>query len=144
MAKRLVTVTMSVVGFVALAAPAVAIAPGVEIASSRFSIGLVGYVPVICRATVEANMVGTQEGVASLGSLNEFCNSPTGYKVYADHSSSLADANLVVDGHKVPLDGTGSTLISSSEGAAIESRDLSLELPENVEGGSLSFRIEAL
>ncbi len=135
-------VSMSAIGLAAMTVPASAIAPGVDVASSRFTIGLVGYVPVICRASVDATLVGTEEGSASLGSLNEFCNSPNGYRVYADHSASLSSAKLIVDGEEFALDSSGSTVVSSSNSAAIESHDISLELPEGVENGSLSFRIE--
>ena len=137
-------VAASVAGLIALTAPASAVAPGIGLASSQFTIELVGYVPVICRASVDASLVGTAAGSNSLGSLNEFCNSPGGYRVHADYSASLASAKLIVDGTAVALSDTGSSVISQSDSAAIDSHDLSLELPEGVEGGQLSFRIEPL
>lgn len=137
-------VAASVAGLFALTAPASAVAPGVALSSSQFSIELVGYVPVICRASVDASLVGTQAGSASLGSLNEFCNSPNGYRVHADYSPSLAKAKLIIDGKPVPLGKSGSSVISQSNRAAIESRTVALELPQGVQSGQLSFRIEPL
>ncbi len=135
---------VSAAALLALNTPAVASAPGVDAASSRYSITLSGFVPVICRASVDATMVDAQEGLAPLGSLNEFCNSPTGYQVYADHSPELDGASLVVDGVAMPLSDAGSTLVSQSDHAAIESRSVSLDLPEGVSTGSISFRIQPI
>ncbi|HVR89811.1 MAG TPA: hypothetical protein VHG29_01800 [Novosphingobium sp.] len=137
-------VAASVAGLFALTAPASAVAPGVSLASSQFTIELVGYVPVICRASVDASLVGTAAGSNSLGSLNEFCNSPNGYRVHADYSASLANAKIIVDGQPVALSDAGTAVISQSDSAAIDSHTLSLELPEGVAGGQLSFRIEPL
>ena len=137
-------VAASVAGLFALTAPASAVAPGVGLSSSQFTIELVGYVPVICRASVDAALVGTAAGSASLGSLNEFCNSPGGYRVHADYSASLANARIIVDGQPVALSDAGTSVISQSDTAAIDSHDLSHELPEGVTGGQISFRIEPL
>lgn len=132
----------SLAGAVAIATPASAIAPGIDLSSGRFSIDIVGYVPVICRATVDASMVGTSSGAVNLGSLKEFCNDPSGYRVVADYSPSLAGATMLVDGNSVPLDASGSAVVSTSDQAAINTRQVSLELPEGVSNGTVSFRIE--
>ena len=127
----------------ASALPAGAFAPSVEVGGSQFTIGIVGYVPVICRANVEASSVAPVSGTTSLGMLKEFCNSPTGYRVVADYSPQLAQAKLIVDGVPVPLhmDG-GSTVVSQSNSAAIASHSLALELPKDGQTGTISFRIE--
>jgi hypothetical protein len=130
---------------IATAIPASALAPGLDIARSDTTIAITGVVPVICHARVDAsNVVGTP-GVVNLGQLREFCNSPHGYRVYADFSPSLAHAKLMVDGVPVPLQKDGTTLVSHSAKAAIDSRNLTLEVPKKGStpvSGSLSFRIE--
>lgn len=136
-------VAASVAGLIALTAPVAAVAPSVNL-SSQFAIELVGYVPVVCRASVGASIVPVTPGTASLGALNEFCNSPNGYRVHADYSPSLAKARLLVDGKPVPLGKDGTALVTQSNRAAIDSHDIALELPKGVEGGQLSFRIEPL
>jgi hypothetical protein len=114
-----------------------------NIGSGQYTIGIVGYVPVICRATVDATSVPTTPGQVSLGGLNEFCNSPNGYSVYADYSANLAKASLIVDGQKVPLSAGGSTRVTKSNRAAIDAHTLALDLPKGVAADSISFRIVA-
>ncbi|MEN9718501.1 MAG: hypothetical protein RIQ99_1379 [Pseudomonadota bacterium] len=126
-----------------VALPAAAYAQGEGVGSSQFSIGIVGYVPAICRASVDSTIAAPVAGTVQLGTLHEFCNSPNGYRVYADYSASLAGGAVTVDGVAVPLNGGGSTLVSQSAGAAIENHAVTLELPEGVKDGTVSFRIEA-
>jgi hypothetical protein len=132
---------------IASAFPASAVAPGVNIARADTTIAITGVVPVICHARVDASSVVGTPGTINLGRLKEFCNSAHGYRVYADYSPSLAHAKLMVDGVPVPLQKDGSTLVSHSAKAAIDSRDLTLELPRKgpaTVSGSLSFRIEPI
>lgn len=110
---------------------------------ARFAIDIQGFVPIICNASVDANVVPIAPGEANLGQLKEFCNNSAGYQVYADYSADLAEAVLVVDGKEVSLSDAGSTLVSSSQTAAVASHDLALRLPEGVTGGAISFRIVA-
>lgn len=128
----------------AAALPAYGSAGNVAVGSGQYSIGISGFVPVICRASVDATIVVPSTGEVPLGALREFCNSPGGYEVYADYSPAFAGASLVVDGARVPLSSVGSTRVSSSSNAAITSRSLALDLPEGVDGGNISFRIVAL
>src|SRR5438270_4995510 len=107
---------------------------------ASYTIDIQGFVPVICRAQVQATAVPAAAGEASLGKLTEFCNDAHGYRVYADYSPALAAADLVVDGRIVHLSHAGSTMISQSQYAAIASHDVSLRLPQGVSGGSISFR----
>ena len=123
-------------------APANSFEPSVAVGAQQFTIGVVGYVPVICRANVDSNMVAPVAGTVSLGTLNEFCNSPSGYRVVADYSPALANAKLVVDGKKLALGAGGSVVVSESNTAAINNRSLELQLPTDGQTGSLSFRIE--
>lgn len=129
-------------GLFATIAPAGAIAPSVAIGSAQYAIGIVGYVPVICRAKVDASAVAPVAGVTSLGMLKEFCNSPSGYRVIADYSPGLAQAKLIVDGKPVPLHKDGLTVVSQSNSAAIANHTLALELARNGQTGNISFRIE--
>jgi hypothetical protein len=129
-------------GLCATVAPASGFQPSVAVGSNQFTIGVVGYVPVICRANVEANMVAPVAGTVSLGTLKEFCNSPSGYRVVADYSPALADAKLVVDGAEIALGAGGSVVVSESDHAAITARAVELQLPADGQTGSLSFRIE--
>ena len=126
----------------ASALPAGAFAPAVEVGGAQFSIGIVGYVPVICRAHVDASAVAPVSGTTSLGMLKEFCNSPSGYRVIADYSPQLATAKLVVDGVPVALSAEGSTVVSQSDSPKIADHSLALELPQDDQTGTISFRIE--
>ena len=127
-----------------LAAPASAVAPGVNLGSGQstigqFTIGLSGFVPVICRASVDATVVAPGSGTVQLGALNEFCNSPNGYVVVANYSASLGKATLLVDGKAVPLGADGTTIVTQSDTAAISTHELALQ---GARQGSLSFRIQ--
>jgi hypothetical protein len=139
---KLTKIALAAAGLCATVVPAGAFAPSVEVGSAQFTIGVVGYVPVICRASVEAGSVAPVAGTTSLGLLKEFCNSPTGYRVVANYSPALAQAKLIVDGVSVPLSDSGSTVVSQSESAAIADRELALELPSDGQTGNISFRIE--
>jgi hypothetical protein len=127
-----------------LSMPATGAMPNVGVDSGQFTIGISGYVPVVCRASVEQTMVSPHEGEVSLGALREFCNSPNGYAIHADYSDSLAKAAIIVDGRKVHLGKSGTTEISKSNRAGIATRALELDLPKGVQGGSVSFRIVPL
>jgi hypothetical protein len=133
-----------VAGIVALSTPAAAFAPGIELGASRFTLGISGFVPVVCRASVSGTVISPVQGTASLGTLNEFCNSPNGYRVHADYSANLANAKIVMDGKGIPLQKDGTTVISQSNRASIESHALELQLPKGVQSGTISFRIVPL
>ena len=122
--------------------PAVAAQPGSPSGSVSYSIGITGYVPVVCRAELSASVVPASAGATSLGHLNPFCNSANGYQIFVDSSPELANATLTVGGRQVTLSGSGSTLVTASEGPAITSDDVVLQ--SEGAGGSLSFRIVAL
>jgi len=138
-------VCIALVAAFAVASPAAqAVDPHVAVSSAQYTIGISGYVPVVCRATVDAAMVPAQSGQVSLGSLNEFCNSPNGYEVYADYSANMAKASLLVDGHKLPLGKDGTVRVTKSNRAGIAAHAVSLDLPKGIEPGAISFRIVAL
>ncbi|MFM5947645.1 MAG: hypothetical protein ACKOPM_00210 [Novosphingobium sp.] len=139
---KLIKPVVAVAALCASALPAGAFAPSVQAGGAQFTISLVGYVPVICRANVDATSVAPVAGTASLGMLKEFCNSPRGYQVVADYSPQLSSAKLLVDGVAVPLSDAGSTVISQSDSAKIADHSLALELPQDGQTGNISFRIE--
>lgn len=121
-----------------------ALSSQVSLGGAQYSIGISGFVPVICRTSVDADAVPVSGDIQPLGSLREFCNSASGYQVVADYSSALAGAKLFVDGVPVPLNASGSRVVSRSGGAGIATRNLALQLPKGASSGSLSFRIEPL
>ena len=139
---KLIKPVVAVVALCASALPAGAFAPSVQAGGAQFTISLVGYVPVICRANVDASSVAPVAGTTSLGMLKEFCNSPRGYQVVADYSPELASAKLLVDGVEVPLSAAGSTVVSQSDSAKIAKHSLALEMPQDGQTGNISFRIE--
>ena len=131
-----------VAGLCATIAPASGFEPSVSVGGNQYAISVSGFVPVICRANVEASVIAPNAGTVSLGTLKEFCNSPAGYRVIADYSPALEDAKLLVDGKKIPLGKGGSVIVSDSKQAAIASHAVELQLPKDGQTGSLSFRIE--
>lgn len=141
MALKAVSVTLSLL---VLAAPAVGARPGVDAGTGDVQIGISGFVPVICRTSVEGGQLTVREGQVSLGSMREFCNNPRGYAIHADFSPNLATGALVVGGQRIPLDESGSVQIVKSEQAEITSRPIDLELPKDAQSGTISFRIQPL
>lgn len=130
-------------GIFSVGTPAVAVAPEIQLAG-RATIDIVGWVPVVCRASVDTTTIAPTAGTVQLGSLNEFCNNPNGYRVVADYSPALQGATLSVDGNAIQFESAGSTVVSSSNEPAITSHSLSLDVPEGVSDAAISFRIEPL
>lgn len=124
--------------FTALAASAL-VSTGAAASPAGFTLEMTGHVPTICHAQVQLD-------VANRGTMNEFCNDANGYEIYAEHSSELAGAVLVVDGVDVPLSASGPTRVSRSDHADIATRSLELRLPDGraAPNGTLSFRVVAL
>jgi hypothetical protein len=139
---NLIKPVAAIAALCATALPASGFAPSVDVGGTQFTIGIVGYVPVICRANVDASAIAPVAGTTSLGLLKEFCNSPSGYRVVADYSPTLAQARLIVDGIPVQLTAEGTTVVSQSDSAAIADHTLALELPQDGQTGTISFRIE--
>lgn len=117
-----------------------AAAPEVGLSGS-YTINIRGFVPVICRANLQASSVAATGGAQQLGSLNEFCNNASGYRVVADYSPSLAGGSLLVDGRAISLTGEGSVVVSQTDHAGIASRQVALDVPAGTDG-SISFRVE--
>ena len=118
--------------------PAIASDPG------QYTLHISGVVPVVCRASLENSVVSSDKSEVRLGKLNEFCNSPNGYRIYADHSPELANGRLVINGQQIRLNDNGSTLIVQSDVPNRASHNLVLNLPNGKTAGNLSFRIVPL
>lgn len=110
--------------------------------SGQYTVAIAGQVPVICRATVDAQAVAPVAGSTSLGTLKEFCNSPTGYRVIASYSPELVKARLIVDGKPIPLDESGNAIVAESFQPGINNRQVALEVGPGGKSGWLSFRVE--
>jgi hypothetical protein len=80
----------------------------------------------------------------SLGTLQEFCNNPRGYKLFVDHSPELANSRLVIDGQAVLLSDSGTTLLAETDQPRLAARMLFIELAHGQPNGTLSFRVEPL
>ena len=106
-----------------------AMVPATGRSESAYTIAIRGEVPLVCRVALNA------------GTLHEFCNSGSGYRVYAAPSSELVGATLVVDGVRKPL-GRGEILLSARTSPGIVDRAVALEGAPRT--GSLSLRIEAI
>lgn len=137
-------VFLSITVLSTLLAGAAASGQQLSASDSGYTFRIQGLVPVICRATVQGATFVPQAGRIDLGTLDEFCNSPGGYEVWAEHSPSLADAKLVVEGREVRLSHSGQTMVSQSLTAAVRKRPLALELADGQATGSLTIRIRTL
>lgn len=140
MAKRVLS---SIVALAALAAAGSAQAAEPDSnAAGQVRIGITGQVPVLCRVSVDAAMVPQIAGRVSLGTMEEFCNNPTGYRVVVSYPQLAAPAKLIVDGREILLGTSGFAVVAESDRAGIVERDLQLELTGPNEPAQLSFRIE--
>ncbi|MDE1918137.1 MAG: hypothetical protein KGJ57_09165 [Sphingomonadales bacterium] len=132
----------SAVALAITALPTTALAAETGQGSAQFSLGITGFVPVICRASLPGAVITPQSGRTSLGTLREFCNNAAGYKVVASYSPELASGIMTVDGREVLLQPGGSTVIDQSTSAAIASRELTLTMPAGVRQASVSISIQ--
>ena len=90
------------------------------------SFNIVGEVPVICRATVQSVATRSASKATYSGLLNEFCNAPGGYAVYARLGGASVEATLLVDGQAIARDANGAFVVSRSSQANVAARTLQL------------------
>jgi hypothetical protein len=112
---------------------------------ARYTIEITGFVPVICNVTMSQSIVtpASEESI-DLGDMSEFCNSPNGYQVWVDYTG-METATIEVDGERIPLSASGTTMISTSATAAKRTRHISLDIGANSPPpSSLSMRIVPL
>lgn len=103
--------------------------PSTSRGEASYTIAIQGTVPLVCRVNFDA------------GRLHEFCNSGTGYRVYAAPSAELVGATLIVDGERKTLTGQEVQISASAQPGIVE-RQVALE--DAPASGSLSLRIEAI
>jgi type 1 fimbria pilin len=128
----------------AIATIATASGPALAAGPGEYTLHIRGVVPTVCRATLDNSVIPSDRAQVALGKLNEFCNSPNGYRIYADHSPELADSRMSINGKQVQLSKSGSTLLVQSDTPAKVSRNLVLHLAKGGTAGNLSFRIVPL
>jgi hypothetical protein len=144
--NRSVKLAGAAVFVLATASSAIGDTPGRLAGAATYTIELRGYVPVVCRVSMDQTLIQPIDKHAQipLGTLHEFCNSPNGYEVWVDHAPGLQTAAFYVDGKRVPFSPHGSTLVSDSRNAAIRNHELALDTGKNgAEPASLSLRIVA-
>jgi hypothetical protein len=112
-------------------------------ASTTFRIQ--GVVPVLCRVQL-AHQVGQadEEGVVQLGTAEEFCNAPRGYRVLVQHAADLEGAAVISQGVRIPLSPSGETVLTDSTHPDLRSVALAVDLgsdPSRFQ--SIGVRIEA-
>lgn len=118
-----------------LAVQALAV-PVSALAASGGGFVLRAVVPVVCRLTQTAAGDGTAR-------VEEFCNSPRGYRVFARHAPEAAADGLTFEygGQIVPAEPDGETLLLDAPRAARVSRDLRI-LPGGGPALAVSLLIE--
>lgn len=109
------------------------------------TVRILGVVPVLCRVNLSMSLgVIDENGIAELGTAQEFCNAPRGYRVLVQHPAGLTGAAVISNGERIPLSPTGETVISDISHAAIRAVALSADLgDEPHKFSALSIRIEA-
>lgn len=127
----------------AIAAPASGAAPESG-PSSQFRLDVSGQVAVVCRVSIDTAVIPDVAGRVSLGTMKEFCNNPSGYRVVVDHPAIAGPAMLIVDGREIALNSGAAVVISQSAGAAVAARKVELEVAQGGQSGTLAFRIEPL
>lgn len=111
---------------------------------AEFRIGIAGKVPVICRVSLDTTVLADVDGRVSLGTMKEFCNNPTGYRVVLEYPAAMESAKLIIDGREFALDGSGLVDVTRSAGAAVAEHKVELDLNQKVGSGALALRIDPL
>lgn len=114
------------------------------IASVAGTIYLSAHVPVYCNVELfPTAAAATSASLIPLGTSQELCNSPRGYRVILDHPSNMSAAAVVSDSVRIPLSDSGETVLWDSDQPGFEQHQLALDLgtyPETV--SRLGLRIE--
>ncbi len=114
------------------------------VASVAGTIYLHATVPVYCNVELFPSGMGSSgNGLIPLGTSQELCNSPRGYRIILDHPANMALAAVVSDTSRIPLSQSGETVLWDSDQPGFEQRQLSLDLGDYSEAVSrLGLRIE--
>ena len=131
-----------VVTTAAIAVAILAAAPGGAVPTT--TIHLRAHVPVYCNVELfPASGPAAGNGLISLGTSQELCNSPHGYRLILQHPEGLADAAIISDAQRIPLSPGGETVVWNSDQPGLEMRQLALDLgdgPATID--RLGLRIE--
>lgn len=120
-------------------------AKSLQVNSGTYQISISGFVPVLCRVSVDNNIKQMGENIINLGQMSEFCNDEHGYRIFVDHAASASGAAIIVDGRRVELSPQGSTLIYQSDAPARRSHQVTLDISNHPESiGGLWFRIQPI
>ncbi len=113
--------------------------------SASTTIRLHAVVPVLCRVQLSAQMgVPDEDGIVQLGTAQEFCNAPRGYRVVVQHAPDLEGAALITGGQRIPLSPSGETILTDSAHPDLRTVTLAADLGETPERfRSMGVRIEA-
>jgi hypothetical protein len=112
--------------------------------SASQSISIQGEVPLVCRVSLSGGSAQfNEQGLASLGSTSEFCNSGNGYQVFARAEGVSPGASIIVDGTRFPLQAGQEFLMASSSTPNNTSRNIVFDAGDTDGGGRLSLRISA-
>ena len=142
--------TKKIVSILALSSVLLATAPaqagGGFDGGSNMSIRMHAYVPVICRVKLSTSISpSADEGVVNLGTANEFCNAPRGYRIVVSHTPDLVGAAVISGGERIPLSSSGETLLRQSSHADFRTTQLALDLGEEPSAfRTIGMRIEPL
>jgi hypothetical protein len=129
---------------IAVAAASVSAFVAMGFGPASQTVGVVAEVPLLCRVSFNAGSGAFSEaGLASIGATQEFCNSATGYKVFARAAGADEGSTLIVDGRRFPITGDQEFMIVDNSGPARTSRQISLDAGDGEGGGQLSLRIQA-
>lgn len=109
------------------------------------TIRLRAHVPMICNVQLQQPLAGvtSADGIVNLGTTQEFCNAPRGYRIILQHPTDLADAAAVSDALRIPLSASGETVLVNSDHPDFKLRHLALDLGDDPSQISrLGLRIE--
>ena len=88
--------------------------------------------------------VPDEDGIVQLGTAQEFCNAPRGYRVVVQHAPDLEGAALITGGQRIPLSPSGETILTDSAHPDLRTVTLAADLGETPERfRSMGVRIEA-
>jgi len=123
---------------------AMALLTAAPIGAVPTTIYLSAYVPIYCNVDlVPALSPAGGDGLISLGTSQELCNAPHGYRIILEHPANMVDAAIVSDANRIPLSQSGETVVWNSDQPGFETRQLALDLgKESASINRLGLRIE--
>jgi hypothetical protein len=105
------------------------------------SIQISATVPVICHGDFVAQPAPLA-AVVPLGTITEFCNDGSGYRISADYTAVGDPGTLYVDGMPVPLSPSGHSVIAEMNGPRAITQSLSYR-PGSTPIAAISIRLQA-